>query len=935
MVVNLNPAVKAKINQASSIVPPPVKPTVQPTTVVSWWPIETANALKNITQPATSPIPSSTTNTTTPTTWLPVKSTVTAPTTTPTPVKSGLPIFGTTASQQNATDNTYLDTRNTWLATDYSAKGIKDKESIYNELSKNADFAAATEEDKQHTADEIFKKMGTVQPTDTTTTPIKTDDIPAATDTYATLSEAEQNNPWLSTLSETEKQAYAMMSDIEKKQFINIGRNDLKNTATYIARRKEAKKYATDTNAIQTDIRNNQWEINDIQSSTRLRQAWQQLDNLKKNIAYLGTMWAPGVSTQRMDAVGKQLAEGEKIYADLVRTEKLQKEMFDSGSTLTAMQMEREMQTLQDQLDDKVGKAMQDAMAWLSAADIKWQLDTVEEIDAFRKNLVTSLDNTITGITDDNIKARQFLIERFDKIWQDMRTDIENKQKAQVEYQKNANTVNVDMSAAQWVYTDGNGNAIIDKTTNAPIEYKKWLYPPIFDKDSGMMVTFDREGNPNKPIQFSQPQGKVVSVDQFDEFGTKTWEKNFLLMPDGTTKAINFPWQSNTWPDSIPTPWETPITWKDTAPILATDPRNITEIAENMKEWQQYDCWDRWQCGEWFNDAIGNANKMHVDDSWESKKDLVKSSIEWKTGMGVVFNPWWEYKDNWHIGILSSWLYEKNGVKWYDVVSANYHGNEKLSKDFVSADYINWHDGWFIPLKATSTEDTINNTTLENKPTTSSKASVLDIYQALTENGMSDAVAKKNAKTLAQSGKTIEEIRKQYPNKAATEEITNLRKEFDNLPEVKDYKKVNNYINTIKKQASSASAAWDLSLIFAYMKLLDPNSTVREWEFANAQNAWGIDDKVINAYNKAKDGTRLNESQRKDFVNSANIEYSNYQKIYNDKLDDYKWYVTKWWDTEQIGRKSEVESNTTEYKDWEYVINGKTYVKKWDKWFIK
>lgn len=544
MVVNLNPAVKAKINQASSIVPPPVKPTVQPTTVVSWWPIETANALKNITQPATSPIPSSTTNTTTPTTWLPVKSTVTAPTTTPTPVKSGLPIFGTTASQQNATDNTYLDTRNTWLATDYSAKGIKDKESIYNELSKNADFAAATEEDKQHTADEIFKKMGTVQPTDTTTTPIKTDDIPAATDTYATLSEAEQNNPWLSTLSETEKQAYAMMSDIEKKQFINIGRNDLKNTATYIARRKEAKQYATDTNAIQTDIRNNQWEINDIQSSTRLRQAWQQLDNLKKNIAYLGTMWAPGVSTQRMDAVGKQLAEGEKIYADLVRTEKLQKEMFDSGSTLTAMQMEREMQTLQDQLDDKVGKAMQDAMAWLSAADIKWQLDTVEEIDAFRKNLVTSLDNTITGITDDNIKARQFLIERFDKIWQDMRTDIENKQKAQVEYQKNANTVNVDMSAAQWFYTDWNGNAIIDKATWAPIKFTEKPLYTTYSPESGMLVTVTKGKNGeliSNAKQISQPIGKAITIKVPDWYWGTT-DVSVMQMADGSIQPINFNW---------------------------------------------------------------------------------------------------------------------------------------------------------------------------------------------------------------------------------------------------------------------------------------------------------------------------------------------------------------------------------------------------------
>ena len=54
----------------------------------------------------------------------------------------------------------------------------------------------------------------------------------------------------------------------------------------------------------------------------------------------------------------------------------------------------------------------------------------------------------------------------------------------------------------------------------------------------------------------------------------------------------------------------------------------------------------------------------------------------------------------------------------------------------------------------------------------------------------------------------------------------------------------------------------DMALIFNFMKMLDPGSTVREGEFASAQNTGGVDDKIINLYNQALKGTRLNDSQR-------------------------------------------------------------------------
>lgn len=94
-----------------------------------------------------------------------------------------------------------------------------------------------------------------------------------------------------------------------------------------------------------------------------------------------------------------------------------------------------------------------------------------------------------------------------------------------------------------------------------------------------------------------------------------------------------------------------------------------------------------------------------------------------------------------------------------------------------------------------------------------------------------------------------------------------MRKELQDRVE-KDRSILNMYQN-VQNAANSPSAAGDLSLIFAFMKMLDPGSVVREQEFANAQNAAGVPDQIRNAYNKALNGQRLNPQQRADFVSQA------------------------------------------------------------------
>lgn len=92
-----------------------------------------------------------------------------------------------------------------------------------------------------------------------------------------------------------------------------------------------------------------------------------------------------------------------------------------------------------------------------------------------------------------------------------------------------------------------------------------------------------------------------------------------------------------------------------------------------------------------------------------------------------------------------------------------------------------------------------------------------------------------------------------------------LRKEYSD--QTKGFQDVREAYRRI--QASDNNAVGDLSLIFGYMKMLDPGSVVREGEFANAQNAAGVPDRVLNIYNRALSGERLSQGQRKSFIAQA------------------------------------------------------------------
>lgn len=100
---------------------------------------------------------------------------------------------------------------------------------------------------------------------------------------------------------------------------------------------------------------------------------------------------------------------------------------------------------------------------------------------------------------------------------------------------------------------------------------------------------------------------------------------------------------------------------------------------------------------------------------------------------------------------------------------------------------------------------------------------------------------------------------------------------------LKTYQTVRNGYEKVRSASTLDTGAGDISMIFAYMKMLDPTSVVREGEFATAENAGGVGGQITNLYNKVLSGVRLTPDLRKQFLQSADQIYqgaaSNLQDI--------------------------------------------------------
>ena len=152
------------------------------------------------------------------------------------------------------------------------------------------------------------------------------------------------------------------------------------------------------------------------------------------------------------------------------------------------------------------------------------------------------------------------------------------------------------------------------------------------------------------------------------------------------------------------------------------------------------------------------------------------------------------------------------------------------------------------------------------------------IEQAKAARRASDAATKKSGADAARAEAEAKQMSAGIiPVDKRPELETKFRKEYND--QTKPYQEVKSAYGRVL--SSEDSAVGDLSLIFGYMKMLDPGSVVREGEFATAQNAAGVPERITNIYNKVATGQRLSPSQRESFKGQA-------KGLYNSALEGEK-----------------------------------------------
>jgi hypothetical protein len=141
-------------------------------------------------------------------------------------------------------------------------------------------------------------------------------------------------------------------------------------------------------------------------------------------------------------------------------------------------------------------------------------------------------------------------------------------------------------------------------------------------------------------------------------------------------------------------------------------------------------------------------------------------------------------------------------------------------------------------------------------------------------------------------------IAKQAKEQGSTidvKDIASINKDVTNL--AKESEMIYRTSKDITKLKDLGGGPASISIVYKFMKSLDPTSVVREGEFATAENAGGVPDSVLNIYNKLVTGERLPDKVMEDFeiaaaelanssIDATGQAVDNYLNTFDDKLPE-------------------------------------------------
>ncbi len=104
-----------------------------------------------------------------------------------------------------------------------------------------------------------------------------------------------------------------------------------------------------------------------------------------------------------------------------------------------------------------------------------------------------------------------------------------------------------------------------------------------------------------------------------------------------------------------------------------------------------------------------------------------------------------------------------------------------------------------------------------------------------------------------------------------------LRKEFEGLPEVKNYKQAFPALAAIRDAATRNTTQSDINIVYGLAKLYDPNSVVREGEYATVANSPNIPERLKGYAQYLQGGGRLTPEVKAQILSEAEGRAKTYQ----------------------------------------------------------
>jgi hypothetical protein len=143
---------------------------------------------------------------------------------------------------------------------------------------------------------------------------------------------------------------------------------------------------------------------------------------------------------------------------------------------------------------------------------------------------------------------------------------------------------------------------------------------------------------------------------------------------------------------------------------------------------------------------------------------------------------------------------------------------------------------------------------LQARKSESERKAIADAKQREADNArrITEAADKKKEEDLKRTG----DLRGAYESNSVTKATYVKLNAFDDLM-------------TIPGSMQKRTASHDMKMVYQIMKMYDPNSSVKEGEYAMAEQARGVPDTVRNTYNSLFTGNRLTDTQVANFKKTA------------------------------------------------------------------